>query len=162
MWQQGTSGLDNFLYVLSPDCNANGAPDSADLLSGTSLDVDLDGQPDECEAYLGAAFCAGDGLDLALTTPCPCGNVGAPGRGCANSVVAAGALLSVTGSTAVDPGSGTDTLVLVVSGMPATVACIYLQGDLLADGPFADGGRCAVGGRTWGPGRLRFLRAAER
>ncbi|MBK7876381.1 MAG: hypothetical protein IPJ77_11605 [Planctomycetes bacterium] len=145
LWQQGTSGLDNFVYVLSPDCNGNGTADSADLLAGTSVDVDLDGAPDECQAYLGGAFCAGDGLDPAVTTPCPCGNAGAAGRGCANSVVAAGGRLAVSGSTAVDPGTGTDTLVLQGSGMPATVACIYLQGDLTTDTVFGDGVRCASG-----------------
>mgnify|MGYP000854040137 CR=1 FL=1 len=37
------------------------------------------------------AFCAGDGALVDHTTPCPCGNNGAAGNGCANSVVATGA-----------------------------------------------------------------------
>jgi photosystem II stability/assembly factor-like uncharacterized protein len=41
-------------------------------------------------------FCFGDG---STTTPCPCGNTGAAGRGCANSVNAMGALLVATGTT---------------------------------------------------------------
>src|SRR4029079_18975378 len=51
------------------------------------------------------AYCFGDG---SLTTACPCANFGAPGHGCANSSVAAGALLS--GS--VSPSLAADTLVL--------------------------------------------------
>ncbi len=145
LWQQGASGLDDFLYVLSPDCNGNGVADSSDIATGSSADVDLDGRPDECQPFLGGPFCAGDGIDPNVTTPCPCANFGAPGRGCANSVQTQGALLAVTGSTAVDPSSGTDTLVLQGSGMPATVACIYLQGDLITDVVFGDGVRCAGG-----------------
>jgi Tol biopolymer transport system component len=84
-------------------------------------------------------FCAGDGLDLAHTTPCPCGNNGAPGHGCANSVEAAGGQLHAVGAT------HTDDLRLVGSGMPPTSSCIYLQGDALDDATFGDGVRCAGG-----------------
>jgi hypothetical protein len=87
----------------------------------------------------GVPFCAGDGLDPAVTTPCPCANTGAPGHGCASSVVAAGGLLGSTGTTAADD------VVLQGSSMPATVSCIYLQGDQLADVVFGDGVRCAGG-----------------
>ncbi|MBI5364782.1 MAG: hypothetical protein HZA53_16520 [Planctomycetes bacterium] len=87
----------------------------------------------------GTPFCAGDGLDPNVTTPCPCGNVGGPGRGCANSVNPLGALLDATGSPL------PDTMVLAGSGMPATVSCIYLQGTALADTVFGDGVRCAGG-----------------
>ena len=31
-----------------PDCNGNGVPDVFDIATGASLDLDLDGQPDEC------------------------------------------------------------------------------------------------------------------
>jgi hypothetical protein len=31
-----------------PDCNSNGVPDAFDIAAGGSLDLDLDGQPDEC------------------------------------------------------------------------------------------------------------------
>ena len=84
-------------------------------------------------------FCFGDGIDGSHTTGCPCGNVGAPGNGCANSVVAAGANLATTGAT------GLDTLALQGSGMPATVSCIYLQGTALDDATFGDGVRCTGG-----------------
>ena len=86
-----------------------------------------------------ASFCAGDGLDASHTTPCPCGNTGTAGRGCANSVVALGARLDATG----DPTA--NYAVLRADGMPATVACVYFVGDALADAPFGDGVRCTGG-----------------
>ncbi|MBI5363072.1 MAG: VCBS repeat-containing protein [Planctomycetes bacterium] len=85
------------------------------------------------------AFCFGDNLDLQVTTDCPCANFGAAGRGCANSTNAAGALLAATGAAV------PDTVVLDVSGMPATVACIFLQGDAITDSVFGDGVNCAGG-----------------
>ena len=85
------------------------------------------------------AFCAGDGALVDHTTPCPCGNNGAAGNGCANSVVATGANLSTTGAPV------TDDVVLLGSGMPATVSCIYLQGTATDDVVFGDGVRCTGG-----------------
>ncbi len=87
----------------------------------------------------GGAFCFGDGLDPTLTTTCPCANFGAAGSGCAHSASAAGAVLAGSGSAAAD------SVVLSASGMPASVACIYLQGDALTDVVFGDGVRCAGG-----------------
>jgi hypothetical protein len=89
----------------------------------------------------GAAYCTGDGLDPNVTTPCPCANVGTAGNGCANSTNPAGANLTATGST------NPDTIVLAGSGMPATVACIYLQGDAdnVTGVTFGDGVRCVDG-----------------
>ena len=87
----------------------------------------------------GTPFCAGDGIATDHTTPCPCANNGGLGRGCANSANAQGAKLATTGFVT------TDDVVLGGSGMPATVACIYLQGDALADTTFGDGVRCAGG-----------------
>ncbi|MBI5364534.1 MAG: hypothetical protein HZA53_15260 [Planctomycetes bacterium] len=87
----------------------------------------------------GAPFCFGDGLDVAHTTACPCANVGSAGNGCANSVNANGANLAASGSIPAD------SVVLSGSGMPATVSCIYLQGDGLDDAVFGDGVRCAGG-----------------
>lgn len=85
-----------------------------------------------------SAFCAGDG---SLAMPCPCGNTGGAGRGCANSTNAAGALLAWSGAPM------PDTLVLQGSGMPASVSCIYLQGDQTTPAGivFGDGVRCASG-----------------
>jgi hypothetical protein len=87
----------------------------------------------------GSAFCFGDGTLFDHTTPCPCGNNGAAGNGCANSVNPAGGNLVATGSP------NPDSMVLSGSGMPATVSCIYLQGDGLDDITFGDGVRCTGG-----------------
>jgi len=37
-----------FSPALGPDCNSNGLPDAFDISTGGSLDVNLDGIPDEC------------------------------------------------------------------------------------------------------------------
>lgn len=91
----------------------------------------------------GASFCAGDGLDPAVTTPCPCGNVGAAGHGCANSANAAGALLDATGCSVTQP----DTVALLASGMSGTTPVTFFKGDQSAAGgvPFFDGVRCVDG-----------------
>jgi hypothetical protein len=82
-------------------------------------------------------FCSGDGS----VGPCPCGNNGAPGHGCASSVQANGALLETSGVPS------QDTLVLEGSLMPVTSTCIYLQGDALESPAvvFGDGLRCTGG-----------------
>jgi hypothetical protein len=86
------------------------------------------------------AFCFGDGTG----TACPCGNVGAAGNGCANSV-GPGAHLSTSGVARV----GADTLVLVGNGMPGTSSALYFQGTQDVNGGagtvFGDGLRCAGG-----------------
>lgn len=91
----------------------------------------------------GSMFCAGDGIDPAVTTACPCGNFGALGRGCANSVNSSGAVLMAQGN----PSVTADTVTLFASGMPATVGCEFFQGDMLAASGivFGDGVRCADG-----------------
>jgi hypothetical protein len=89
-----------------------------------------------------SSFCAGDGLDAHVTTACPCGNAGAPGRGCAWHAGPQGALLAASGSTS------PDTLVLTASGMPAAApSTIFLKGDVLLAGGivFGDGVRCVDG-----------------
>ena len=93
----------------------------------------------EIEANPIVSFCAGDGVATDHTTPCPCANNGATGNGCANSANANGGNLATTGSTLAND------VVLQGSGMPLTVACIYLQGDSLADTVFGDGVRCTGG-----------------
>jgi hypothetical protein len=103
------------------------------------LDADLDGIADACDLTVSDPFCFGDGLLVDHTTPCPCANNGTTGNGCANSVNPNGANLSTTGTAA------GDDVVLVGSGMPATVSCIYLQGDGLDDIVFGDGVRCTGG-----------------
>jgi hypothetical protein len=85
-------------------------------------------------------FCFGDGIG----TPCPCGNSGASGHGCASSVSAAGAQLQATGN----PSVSNDTFVVAGSGMPNS-AVLYFQGTgQVASGlgtAFGDGLRCAGG-----------------
>jgi len=86
----------------------------------------------------GVPYCFGDG---SLPTPCPCGNTGGPGRGCANSATPGGALLGSAGT--VSP----DTVVLSASGERPTALTIFLQGNVNAGGGivFGDGVRCASG-----------------
>jgi hypothetical protein len=86
-----------------------------------------------------AAFCFGDGTLTDHTTPCPCANHGAAGRGCANSANVQGASLLATGVPL------NNDVVLSAVGMPATVNCIYLQGDAVEDAVFGDGVRCTGG-----------------
>jgi len=85
-------------------------------------------------------FCFGDGSG----TPCPCANSGAAGNGCANSLSAAGANLTSSGSASI----ANDTLVLLGSGMPNS-SCLYFQGTSQQAGGlgivFGDGLRCAGG-----------------
>lgn len=85
------------------------------------------------------SFCFGDGVDTSHAAACPCGNNGARGNGCANSLIAEGANLRVAGVPL------RDDMVLHAQGMPNTVTCVYLQGDALADAVFGDGVRC-IGG----------------
>ena len=87
--------------------------------------------------------CAGDGLDPAITTPCPCSNFGAFGRGCANSANAEGALLATVGC----PTSNPETVVLVASGMSGSSPVVFLAGDQSFAGGalFFDGVRCVDG-----------------
>jgi endonuclease I len=86
----------------------------------------------------GTPFCFGDGTQ---STPCPCGNNGATGHGCASSQVAAGAVLKAMGTTT------PDMLVLTASQTLPSALSIFLQGDgLVATGAvFGDGVRCAGG-----------------
>lgn len=80
--------------------------------------------------------CFGDGT----SAPCPCGNNGATGSGCANGVDAGGGTLYVMGGASL----AADTMVLRGAGMPNTPA-LYLQGTQHVDTPFGDGKSC-VGG----------------
>lgn len=82
------------------------------------------------------AFCFGDGSSM----PCPCGNSGAAGHGCANSISASGAALTASGTTSVSA----DNFVLSATSMSGNVS-LYLQGTAQADLPLDDGKTC-VGG----------------
>lgn len=87
----------------------------------------------------GTPFCSGDGTDPTVTTACPCQNKGLALHGCANSANPVGASLRATGSTALD------NVVLRAAEMPASVLCVFFQGDALVDQPYGDGILC-VGG----------------
>ncbi|MBN8626948.1 MAG: hypothetical protein J0M17_15815, partial [Planctomycetes bacterium] len=82
----------------------------------------------------GTPYCFGDGTG----TACPCGNVGAAGNGCGNSLNANGANLAATGSAVV----GGDSVVLTGTGMPNSSA-LYFQGTSQISVVFGDGLRCA-------------------
>ncbi len=84
------------------------------------------------------SLCFGDGSQA---VPCPCGNNGAAGHGCANSVAADGAILGATGA------SRLDSVVLHARGEPQSALTIFLQGNQISGTPlaFGDGLRC-VGG----------------
>jgi hypothetical protein len=88
------------------------------------------------------AYCFGDGAFLAQA--CPCANSGSAGRGCANSVDASGARLSLSGL----PSLSNDDVVLAAEGMPNSSA-LYFQGTSRSAGGigvvFGDGLRCAGG-----------------
>ncbi len=75
--------------------------------------------------------------------PCPCGNVGVAGNGCANSANALGAQLVASGCA--DHVTANDTVLLSGSGMPPISACAYFQGINAIITPFGDGVRCVDG-----------------
>lgn len=84
-------------------------------------------------------YCFGDGN----STQCPCGNNGASGHGCANSVNPAGAQLFTGGSYS----TVNDSTTLTASGVPATATCLFLQGTNTISAPvvFGDGLKCIAG-----------------
>jgi hypothetical protein len=98
---------------------------------------------DICEEDDGSivATCFGDGAG----TPCPCGNSGGPGEGCANST-GLGAILAGTGT----PSVSADTLVLSVTQGKPGQPILFFQGiNFINSGngnPFGDGLRCCGGG----------------
>jgi len=93
-----------------------------------------------CPPGAGTPYCFGNGSG----TACPCGNAGAAGNGCANSLNAAGANLAAIGVSSISA----DSVTLQGSGMPNSSA-LYFQGTTQQSGGagvvFGDGLRC-VGG----------------
>jgi len=85
----------------------------------------------------GVKFCFGDGTG----SPCPCGNSGLPGQGCANTT-GSGADLTGLGSVSVSE----DDLRFLAVNLPANKACVLLQSASVAAGglgvPFHDGLLC--------------------
>jgi probable HAF family extracellular repeat protein len=92
--------------------------------------------PEQTQSTVGTAYCFGDGTG----TPCPCGNSGAAGHGCANSTDSSGAVLTSTGVASVSD----DTLKLLGSHMRAS-NCLYFQGTLQSSHPAYSGLVCAGG-----------------
>jgi hypothetical protein len=129
IFAKGSSGdsADDALIVFDRDMGAH-----RDVF-GTSYDLPFGGPI--------TSICFGDGSG----TACPCGNSGASGHGCANSIDASGALLTATGDAAL----GGDTLVLHASSMPSVAPVLFFQGTsasgALMGTAFGDGLRCASG-----------------
>ena len=81
------------------------------------------------------SFCFGDGSGA----PCPCGNSGATGHGCENSLSTGGALMAGTGT----PSLAADTLVLSSSDERPTALTVFWQGSNETAGTaFGDGVAC--------------------
>lgn len=114
--------VDDTQPVLLFDCDGDGLPEGFESPSFT--DTNANGVLDACESY--EAFCFGDGFGAA----CPCGNKGAPGRGCANSANPDGGQLKGSGVARVSA----DTFVLTASGLPATATTLFVQFDAVSDG----------------------------
>ncbi len=55
-WSFSTLGKGTMNNQLFDDCNCNDVPDAEDIATGTSLDVNQNGTPDECEA-IGTSYC---------------------------------------------------------------------------------------------------------
>jgi len=105
-------------------------------LSGWSLNIVTCAAPAP-----GFGLCSADVND-GTHVPCPCGNFGAPGNGCANSANVAGANLKAIGT------SNPDTVSLLGSGMTATGLGLYMQHDVASNTVFHDGVLCAGGTLT--------------
>ncbi len=92
------------------------------------------------QGLIGTPYCFGDGSG----TPCPCGNFGAPGEGCANST-GVGARLGASGS----PSVTLDETRFVATGLvPGQPALLFQGANALNGGAglaFGDGLRCAGG-----------------
>lgn len=107
------------------------------ICAGLMRGDELDALDTRMVPATGLAYCFGDGTG----TPCPCGNTGANGHGCANSIFAAGGLLTATGSASV----AGDTVLLTASSMSGGIS-VYFQGTGQASLPLDDGLFCLSGG----------------
>jgi hypothetical protein len=89
---------------------------------------------------LGSSYCFGDGSG----TDCPCGNIGGPQEGCANST-GDGSLLLASGT----PSLAADDLAFTARQMVPNQPALLFAGQNAVNGgagaPFGDGLRCAGG-----------------
>jgi hypothetical protein len=122
------------------DCDGDLVGDVCEIALGTAPDLNGNGIPDDCEFASGTPFCSGDGTAAA----CPCGNLGAPGEGCANST-GVGARLGNVGGVS----WSADDAVLSVTQLPLNKAAILYMGTLQknngAGAAIGDGLRCVAG-----------------
>jgi hypothetical protein len=109
---------------------------TAFVCAGGPTGDDLDALDTRMVPATGLGFCFGDGLG----TPCPCGNSGGNGRGCANSIFPAGSVLTATGSASI----ALDTVVLTASSMSGGIS-VFFQGTGQASLPLDDGLFCLTG-----------------
>jgi hypothetical protein len=123
------------------DCDGDGTGDMCRIETGASLDLNLNGVPDECEGPSGTPFCFGDGSGAV----CPCSNPGGAGEGCANSTGAGSVLVNLGGVSV-----ALDDAVMTVTGLPASKpGILYMGTEPKAGGdgvPYGAGLRC-VGGQ---------------
>ena len=93
---------------------------------------------DRCTGLVGTPFCfCQDG---------PCGNSGAAGNGCANSVSSLGAHLTASGNAqSLFGGGGPDTVQFTVTGTPLTSPMVLFKGNPLAVPGTLQSGRLCCG-----------------
>jgi hypothetical protein len=97
--------------------------------------------------FPGNSICTNASLGTDHTTPCPCGNSGLAGNGCAHSFSADGGNLAASGVIADDNvgAPGPNPVILTASNLPATAFTLFMQHDAVADVVFHDGVLCAGG-----------------
>jgi len=145
------------------DCNDNGIEDAYDIAIGSSMDVDANGVPDECEDP-GDVLC-----DCDTAAESICGNTAGTGEGCRNSLGMGGKMIA-TGTSSI----ASDSLAFSASQLiPNTFALTLMgagtvntplpncEGRLCISGPGGTGlfrtsvqATGTMGGFTYGPGIL--------
>jgi hypothetical protein len=138
-WSVLRGGLNGNALALAPFADpSSGRPDlyvGGNFQIADGLSSDGIAQWRGCTSP-GTRFCFGDGSSAA----CPCGNSGAAGHGCQNSITTGGSLLSAAGQ--VNP----DTVVLTATAELPSALSIFLQGTVsIAPTNYGDGLRCTGG-----------------
>jgi dienelactone hydrolase len=123
----------NRTLTITPVAGASGATEIALVVS--------DGTLTRATAF---PLLVGSGARAVVCDPhaqstCPCATLGADGRGCPHAADPLGAALAANGVTS------PDSIALVATAMPATTACVFLQGDAHGTLPLGDGALCAGG-----------------